>query len=185
MVIGSIACLIWTDPANVLNSMINASTEALTLSIELCAVYAVWLGILELVDESGLGNKLAKLLHPLIKKLFKINDIETEKLIALNMSANMLGLGNASTPMGIAAMKRLDDGSGIATPAIIMLIVINSTSIQLLPSTIIGLRASAGSMTPSDIILPTIISTVCTFVLGAFLVKLFEKIHTKLKRSKK
>lgn len=185
MVIGSIACLIWTDPANVLNSMINASTEALTLSIELCAVYAVWLGILELVDESGLGNKLAKLLHPLIKKLFKINDIETEKLIALNMSANMLGLGNASTPMGIAAMKRLDDGSGIATPAIIMLIVINSTSIQLLPSTIIGLRASAGSMTPSDIILPTIISTVCTFVLGIFLVKLFEKIHTKLKRSKK
>ncbi len=185
MVIGSIACLIWTDPANVLNSMINASTEALTLSIELCAVYAVWLGILELVDESGLGNKLAKLLHPLIKKLFKINDIETEKLIALNMSANMLGLGNASTPMGIAAMKRLDDGSGIATPAIIMLIVINSTSIQLLPSTIIGLRASAGSMTPSDIILPTIISTVCTFVLGVFLVKLFEKIHTKLKRSKK
>lgn len=185
MVIGSIACLIWTDPANVLNSMINASTEALTLSIELCAVYAVWLGILELVDESELGNKLAKLLHPLIKKLFKINDIETEKLIALNMSANMLGLGNASTPMGIAAMKRLDDGSGIATPAIIMLIVINSTSIQLLPSTIIGLRASAGSMTPSDIILPTIISTVCTFVLGVFLVKLFEKIHTKLKRSKK
>lgn len=185
MVIGSIACLIWTDPANVLNSMINASTEALTLSIELCAVYAVWLGILELVDESGLGNKLAKLLHPLIKKLFKINDIETEKLIALNMSANMLGLGNASTPMGIAAMKRLDDGSGIATPAIIMLIVINSTSIQLLPSTIIGLRASAGSMTPSDIILPTIISTVCTFVLGVFLVKIFEKIHTKLKRSKK
>lgn len=185
MVIGSIACLIWTDPANVLNSMINASTEALTLSIELCAVYAVWLGILELVDESGLGNKLAKLLHPLIKKLFKINDIETEKLIALNMSANMLGLGNASTPMGIAAMKRLDDGSGIATPAIIMLIVINSTSIQLLPSTIIGLRASAGSMTPSDIIMPTIISTVCTFVLGVFLVKLFEKIHTKLKRSKK
>ena len=185
MVIGSIACLIWTDPANVLNSMINASTEALTLSIELCAVYAVWLGILELVDESGLGNKLAKLLHPLIKKLFKINDIETEKLIALNMSANMLGLGNASTPMGIAAMKRLDDGSGIATPAIIMLIVINSTSIQLLPSTIIGLRASAGSMTPSDIILPTIISTVCTFVLGVFLVKLFEKILTKLKRSKK
>lgn len=185
MVIGSIACLIWTDPANVLNSMINASTEALTLSIELCAVYAVWLGILKLVDESGLGNKLAKLLHPLIKKLFKINDIETEKLIALNMSANMLGLGNASTPMGIAAMKRLDDGSGIATPAIIMLIVINSTSIQLLPSTIIGLRASAGSMTPSDIILPTIISTVCTFVLGVFLVKLFEKIHTKLKRNKK
>ena len=185
MVVASIACLIWTDPANVLNSMIGASTEVLTLSVELCAVYAVWLGILELVEESGLGNKLAKLLHPLIKKLFKINDPEAEKMIALNMSANMLGLGNAATPMGIAAMKRLDDGSGIATPAVIMLIVLNSTSIQLLPSTIIGLRASAGSASPSDIILPTILSTICTFILGIVLVKLFGHIHDKIKRSKK
>lgn len=185
MMVGSFCFLIWTDPSNILNSMIDASGEAFSLCIELCAVYAVWMGMLELVEASGLGEKLAKLLHPIIKRLFKIDDIETEKMIALNMSANMLGLGNAATPMGINAMKRLDDGSGTATPAIIMLIVLNATSIQLLPSTVIGLRASAGSSSPADIILPTIIATACTCLLGICLVKLCNRLREKLKTNKK
>lgn len=184
MVVASLCFLIYSDPAGVLDTMINASGEALKLSLELCGIYAVWLGILELVDASGLSEKLAKLLHPVIKKLFKISDRETEKMIALNMSANMLGLGNAATPMGIAAMKRLDDGSGIANHAIIMLIVLNSTSIQLLPSTVIGLRTAAGSSAPADIILPTLISTICTCLLGILLVKTFGKIHDKIKKKK-
>ena len=185
MVVGSICFLLWGDPSSVLNSMIDASGEAFSLCIELCAVYAVWLGVLELVEASGLSEKLAKLLHPLIKKLFKIDDKETEKMIALNMSANILGLGNAATPMGINAIKRLDDGSGVATNAMIMLIVLNATSLQLLPSTVIGLRSSAGSASPSDIILPTIIATFCTCLLGICLVKLCNHIRDKLKRKKK
>lgn len=184
MVVGSLCVLIWVDPANALQSMLASSAEALTLSIELCAVYAVWLGILELVEASGLSQKLAKLLRPLIKFMFKIDDAEAEKMIALNMSANMLGLGNAATPMGISAMKRLDDGSGVATHAVIMLVVLNATSIQLLPSTIIGLRANAGSIAPADIILPTLISTACTFILGISLVKLFGKLHKKINKRK-
>lgn len=184
MILASLCFLIYSDPASVLDTMIDASSEALKLSIELCAIYAVWLGILELVDASGLSNKLAKLLHPIIKKLFKTSDPEAEKMIALNMSANMLGLGNAATPMGINAMKRLDDGSGVATHAVIMLIVLNSTSIQLLPSTVIGLRSAAGSSSPADIILPTLISTVCTCVLGIVLVKLLGKVHNKIKYKK-
>ena len=185
MVVGSICFLLWSNPSSVLNSMIDASGEAFSLCIELCAVYAVWLGVLELVEASGLSEKLAKLLHPLIKKLFKIDDKETEKMIALNMSANILGLGNASTPMGINAIKRLDDGSGVATNAMIMLIVLNATSLQLLPSTVIGLRSSAGSASPSDIILPTIIATFCTCLLGICLVKLCNHIRDKMKRKKK
>ncbi len=184
MVTGSLCFLLWSNPSGVLNSMIDASAEAFSLCIELCAVYCVWLGILELVEVSGLGEKLAKLLRPLIKKLFKIDDSETEKLIALNISANMLGLGNASTPMGIKAIKRLDDGSGVATNAMIMLIVLNATSLQLLPSTIIGLRATAGSVSPADIILPTIIVTACTCVLGVSLVKLCNHFRDKFKRRK-
>jgi len=182
MVVGSICMLFWTSPENMLTVMIGASSDAFKLSLELCAIYAVWLGILEIVDASGLSEKLAKLLRPFIRKIFKINDCETEKMIALNMSANVLGLGNASTPMGLAAMKRLDRGSSIATHAIIMLIVLNATSIQLLPSTIIGLRASAGSLSPADIILPTLISTLCTFVLGISLVLLCSKIRSKIRR---
>ena len=174
--------LVWSGPASIVGEMVTASSGALKLCVELCAVYAVWLGILELVDKSGLGEKLARLLHPLIKKLFKIDNPEIEKMIALNMSANMLGLGNAATPMGINAMKALDDGSGVATTAMIMLIVINATSIQLLPSTVIGLRATAGSVAPADIIFPTIIATACTSVAGVLLVKLFSRFYKRRKK---
>lgn len=176
MIISSMCFLVWKNPSSIVGEMVGASADALKLCIELCAVYAVWLGVLELVDKSGLGQKLAHALHPLIKKLFKIDNPEIEKMIALNMSANMLGLGNAATPMGIKAMKAMDDGSGVATPAMIMLIVINATSIQLLPSTVIGLRATAGSAAPEDIIIPTILATACTAVVGIILVKLFTKI---------
>lgn len=184
MMLSSILVLLITNPSAVLSEMLGASADALELCIELCAVYAVWLGIMELVDASGLSEKLAKFLRPLIKKIFKVDDAETQKIIALNVSANMLGLGNASTPIGIKAMQKLDDGSGKANFAMIMLVVLNATSIQLLPTTVIGLRASAGSENPSDIIIPTLIATFCTTVLGIFLVHFIDKILRK-RRAKK
>lgn len=182
MMFASILVLLITNPSAVLSEMIGASASALSLCIELCAVYVVWLGILELVDASGLGEKLAKLLRPLIKKIFKIDNTEIEKIIALNISANMLGLGNAATPMGIKAMQSLDDKSGKANFAIIMLIVLNATSIQLLPTTVIGLRTSAGSTNPSDIILPTLIVTFCTTLLGIILVHTIDKLSKRFRR---
>lgn len=186
MMLFSILVLLVVNPSAVLSEMISASTDALELCIELCAVYCVWLGIIELVEVSGLGEKLAKLLRPLIKKVFKVENPETQKLIAMNVSANMLGLGNAATPMGIKAMQALDDGSGKANFAMIMLIVINATSIQLLPTTVIGLRASAGSENPSDIILPTLIVTFFTTLLGILLVHAIHKIlGLKNKKRKK
>lgn len=183
MVTASLSLLLWTNPSSVLSEMISASNDALKLCVELAGVYAVWLGILELVDASGLGEKLAKALRPIIKKLFKVDNEEIQRMIAMNMSANMLGLGNAATPMGIKAMQALDDGNGVANTAMIMLIVLNATSIQLLPSTVIGLRASAGSTSPADIILPTLIATIVTTVLGIVLVKLFSSIREKRKKS--
>ena len=182
MMLISLGVLVYINPSVVLNEMIGASASALKLCIELCAVYAVWLGMLEIVEASGLGGKLAKLLRPIIRKLFRIDNEEIEKMIALNMSANILGLGNAATPMGIKAMQALDDGSGVATFSMIMLIVVNATSIQLLPSTVIGLRSSAGSANPADIILPTILSTIVTTVCGVLLVILCDKIAKKLKK---
>ena len=183
--LASILILLVTNPEVVLSEMIGASADALSLCIELCAIYAVWLGIIELVEVSGLGEKLAKLLRPLIKKIFKIDNSEIEKIIALNISANMLGIGNAATPMGIKAMQSLDDKSGKANFAMIMLIVINATSIQLLPTTVIGLRASAGSANPSDIILPTLIVTFCTTLLGIILVHTISKLSKRKKAGKK
>jgi len=182
MMLASILVLLITNPGAVLSEMIGASTEALELCIELCAVYAVWLGVLELVNVSGLGEKLAKLLRPLIKKIFKINNPEAERMIALNLSANMLGLGNASTPIGIKAMQTLDDKSGRANFAMIMLIVINATSIQLLPTTVIGLRTSAGSLNPADIIVPTLIATAITTITGILLVHGIERLRNWRKK---
>ncbi len=181
MMLISIGVLIFVDPGATLDAMIGASTSALELCIELCAVYAVWLGLLEIVDVSGLGQKLARLLRPLIKKLFRVDNEEIQKMIALNMSANMLGLGNAATPMGIKAMQALDDGSGKANFSMIMLIVVNATSIQLLPSTVISLRSNAGSADAADIILPTLLSTIVTTGLGIVFVLICYMIHKKLK----
>ncbi len=182
MMFASILVLLVTNPSAMLSEMIGASAQALDLCIELCAIYAIWLGFVELLDASGLSEKLAKVLRPLIKKIFKVDNHEIQKMIALNLSANMLGIGNASTPMGIKAMQALDDKSGKANFSMIMLVVINATSIQLLPSTIIGLRASAGSQNPADIIMPTLIATICTTLLGIFLVYAIDKIKNKCKR---
>ena len=98
------------------------------------------------------------------------------------MSSNILGLGNASTPSGVKAMSLLDDKSGKITFSGIMLIVINSVSIQLLPTTIIGLRENAGSVSSTNIILPTIISSFLTCILAVLLVFLFSKIFARKTR---
>lgn len=172
----SIAALIITNPQNVINEMTNASMDVIELCITLLAVYTVWLGILEIVEATGLGARLAKLLSPFIRWLFKIDDKETQKYIALNMSSNILGLGNASTPMGIKAMKRLDDGSGKITAPMIMLLIVNATSIQLFPTTVVGLRAASGSGDPTSIILPTIIGTLITCITAITVTKTCEKI---------
>lgn len=184
MMLSSILVLLITNPSAVLSEMIGASASSLKLCIELCAVYAVWLGMLELLEASGLSQKLAKILRPIIRKVFKVEDEQAQRYIAMNLSANMLGLGNASTPMGIKAMQSLDDKSGKANFAMIMLIVINATSIQLLPTTIIGLRTSAGSTNPADIILPTLLATILTTILGIVLVHLIDKILRKRRKRK-
>jgi len=176
MMIASIVALIFTEPSIVVKEMSDASWGVLQLCAELLAIYTIWMGLLEIVDKSGLGEKLAKLLSPVIKWLFRIQDKEATKYIALNISSNMLGLGNAATPTGIKAMQRLDDGSGNVTPAMIMLLIVNSTAIQLLPTTTIGLRATSGSQNPSDIIIPTLVATLITCVFGILCAKFFERI---------
>lgn len=179
MVLGT-ALLLFVDPSATVSSMLDASSSAVQLCISLCAIYAVWLGLLEILDKSGLSDKLAKLLRPIIRKLFKGAQDKTHKDIAVNISANMFGLGNAATPYGIKAMKGLDDGTGIANQSMIMLMVLNATSIQLIPTTAIGLRVAAGSTSPADIILPTLIATFIACFTGIFLVFVCGKIRNKL-----
>ncbi len=184
MVLSSIVTLIFVNPEDCINAMMNAGSDAVALTIKLLGIYAVWLGIIALVDATGLSNKIANLLDPVIDWLFGRTDSETKKYLALNMSANLLGLGNACTPTGLKAMEGLDrqNNSLTASTAMIMLVVINATSIQLIPTTVIGLRQQYGSTSSSDIIVPTLIATIISTVLAVFLVKLCAKIKERLKR---
>lgn len=184
MVLSSMIILCVINPEGSVNSMITAGSNAVNLSIKLVGVYAIWLGIIKLVELSKLSDKIAWLLSPVIDWLFGKMDEKTKSYIALNMSTNMLGMGNACTPMGIKAMQNLDRINNYqkkASTAMIMLLVINATSIQILPTTIMGLRVTYGSTTSSDIIVPTLIATAISTIVGVMLVKVFSKI----KRCKK
>lgn len=178
LMLSGIIALTILAPEKTINALINAGHDAVNLSIKLLGIYAVWLGFLGILDKTKLSEKFANLMEPVIDFLFgKDVDKQTKSFLALNISTNIFGIGNASTPIGIKAMQGLDkmNGSEIASTAMIMLMVINATSLQLLPTTIIGLRSTHQSLNAGDIILPSIITTTLTTLLGIVLVKMFSK----------
>ncbi len=171
----SLAILIFTDPETVLAAMMNGGTKALELSLKMAVIYAVWFGIFEVLKRTGLSEKIAKLLKPVNRFLFGSIPEEAGGLIALNMSANILGVSGATTPFGIKATHALLNQKEDYTHAVQMFFVINATSIQLIPASIISLRTSLGSANPSDILLPTILATLLSTVVGVLLMKVFRK----------
>ena len=170
----SLIVLLFVSPSLIIGAMIDTSKSCVMLCVDLLAIYTVWLAILEIVDKSGISDFLAKLLYKPIKKIFKIDNFEQIKYISINLSCNMLGLGNAATPSGIKAIKLLDKDLPKTKFAMFMLLVINATGLQLIPTTVIGLRASAGSTVASDIILPTFLST---FIPTILCILLLHFIH--------
>ena len=159
-----------------ISSMLDGGAKAISLSLKLWGIYTIWLGVLKIVEDTGLDKKLAKLLSPLIKFLIGKTDEYTKEQIAVNLTSNILGMGNASTPSGINAIGGLDKGSKYATAAMIMMIILNATSLQLIPTTVIGLRITAGSSSPSDIIMPTFISSAVSTLFGILMIKIFSKV---------
>ena len=184
MMIASLFAIVLTEPAQAIMLMMGASENGIKMCIEFLGIYAIWLGILQVLDDTKLSHKLSYLLRKPIRWIFGQTDEETEKNICLNVSSNILGLGSAATPFGIKAMQGMDKGSEFATKSMIMLVVINSTGIQVFPTTVIGLRALAGSVSPSCIIWPTIVSTFIPTILGIFLVKMLYK-NSKIRALKK
>lgn len=142
--------------------MLDKSGEAVELVISLCGVICFWSGIMRVAERAGLVEKLARLLSPLVGMLFKgvKRGGKAAGLITMNLAANVLGLGNASTPLGIAAMKAIadEDKSGAehspetATDDMIMLAVLNTASLQLIPTTAAALRAANGAEKPFEIL---------------------------------
>ena len=174
----SVAALMFTDPTAVLSSMITGANGAVSLALTLVALYGIWLGLFEALEGTGIADKLARLLRPVVRRLFKGESAETEKYVSMNISANLLGLGNAATPMGIGAVRSMKRGrnKAIATTNMIMLVVISATSLQIFPSTVISMRAAAGSANPADFLLPCIAATVTSTIAGIAGVKLIGRL---------
>lgn len=172
--------MIIKSPELLVSTMISASEKSVALCISLIAIYAVWMGLLKILEDTGFSKKLAKWLSPVIHFLFGVElDEYTQSQIAINISSNILGLGNAATPSAINAMKGLDDGSGKINNAMTMLMVLNCLSFQLIPTTIMGLRVSSGSTNASSIIFPTILTSLLTGVITITILKLIFRARKK------
>ncbi len=182
MMIGSLLLVTITAPESALSIMLGGAKSAIGLSVSLCAIYTVWLSVLQVIDKTGMGKALSKAFRPLTKKLFKGESDLALEYITLNFSANLLGMGGAATPLGIKAMEYMQDGTERASDNMILFVVINATSIQLLPATIIGLRASKGSASASDIILPSLIATTFSTLIGVILCKVFSSKKAERKK---
>ena len=174
VIVISLSTLLFINPNEVLSAFLNGGDKALNLSLKMIVIYAVWLGIFEIMDKSGISNKLAKLLKPFNKFLFGNTPDKANDFISLNISANIIGMSGATTPMGIKAIQELEKYPNTEY-AITMFFVINATSIQLIPTSVMALRTSLGSVNPTDIILPTFLATLLSSVIGILLVKIFVR----------
>ena len=176
LIITAISLVLMTirAPESAFPTMIDGVTHAIELSIKLCAIYAVWLSVLKMVEATSLDKKLSKLLRPIVRKIFKNESDEAYDYISINLAANMFGMGGVATPAGIKAMSAMSDGSDRASDNMIMLLVINATSIQLIPATVIAMRAGANSQSSSDIILPTLISSGIATLVGTIMCKVLS-----------
>ena len=163
------------EAGTVSNALISSCSDAVTLCISLCGIICLWSGIMRVAQSSGLTSVIAKGLSPILTRLFKgiSQKGEAMQFIILNITANLLGLGNASTPFGIAAVKALEKEektTDTASDNMILFVVLNTASLQLIPTTAAALRLKHGSAAPMEI-LPAVwivsIANVLLTVLGA------------------
>ena len=179
--------IFWTPTADVRSpmemlaaAMIDSAEASVTLAIGLVGVMALFLGLMKVAEEGGLLVIIARLVRPLMQKLFP--DVPPEHpamgAMILNMSANALGLGNAATPFGIRAMQELDklnDTKGTASNAMVLFLAINTSSVTLLPTGVIALRAAAGSQDPAGIVPTTLFATICSTTIAIIVAKICQR----------
>lgn len=163
--------LLITSPETFLSSLLSGSSKSATVCVALLSSYAIWLGLIRVWEDSGLTDAFSKRLRPIASKLFKTDDTQTLNAICMNLSVNLLGIGGAATPFGVKAANLLDKTQN-AEYSSAMLFVLNATSLQLIPTSIVAVRVSMQSAAPYDIILPTFLATVFSSVFGALLVRL-------------
>lgn len=175
--------LIFALPSGRIGLLGTAALEGAGAAVELCVamagIMALWTGVMEVMEQCGLSAALARLFRPLLRRLLPeaSRDKETLAAISANLSANLLGLGNAATPLGIRAARRMARGcGGIASHELCLLVVLNSASIQLLPTTVAGVRSALGCADPFDILPAVWLASLLSVVAGLCAAKLFARI---------
>lgn len=163
---------------------LDGAKNAVEMILGLLGMMCFWTGLLEIAKRSGLVGKLTVLLRPVTNFLFPDLDRGSPAVqaIVMNMIANILGLSNAATPLGLKAMGELDKlngGSKIASNPMCMFVVVNTASINLIPATVITLRSAAGSTDPFGIIVPVWISSICAITAGVTMAKISERREYK------
>lgn len=180
IVIGVLVGLFTGQGPTISNGIMSSAEGTTKFIISLVGMMCFWCGVMKIAEKSGLTAKLAKLLKPILKLLFKDAGKSDEALgaIVMNLTANMFGLANAATPFGLKAMEELDkinDKKGRASNDMVLFLVMNAACIQFVPSTVIAIRAAAGSTTPASIIPAAIISTAVAAISGIIICKILQK----------
>lgn len=169
---------------NLNTSIFDSVEDAVNLSITMLGTMCLWSGVINVAKNTNIIKRMNTILKPIIKFLFpeiKENK-KAQSEISMNMVANILGLGNAATPLGLKAMETLQEenkNKQELSNSMIMLIVINTASIQIIPTTIIAIRSSLGAENPTSIIVPVWIATVCAAIAGITITKLLIRYSNK------
>jgi spore maturation protein A len=176
--VGIIFALINGTMEEVNKAIFVGAKEAVTLCIGLISILVFWLGMMRIAEESGLLDRLSKLFRPLVKRLFPEvpGNHPAMGYILSNMIANMFGLGNAATPLGIKAMeelKQLNGGKNSASRSMVTFLAINTASITIIPTTVIAIRMNYNSASPTEIVVPTLIATIISMLAAVLIDRYF------------
>ena len=180
MVVLSILCGLATGqgPA-VASAAVEGAAAAVELALSIAGMLCLWTGVMEVMRRSGLADKLSRLLAPVLRRLFPqaAKDQDTMDSISANVSANLLGLGSAATPLGLEAARRLARRSpGTASDSLCMLVVCNTASIQLIPTTVASVRAAEGCAAPFDILPAVWLASALSVCTGILACKLLARV---------
>ena len=186
-IIISFAYAIFSGNVDKLNESIFSSTsESVNLCISLLGTICLWNGIMQIANKTSIIDRLTNLLKPAMNFLFPElkQEKEIQKEISLNVIANILGLGNAATPLGLKAMKSMQKKNpkkDTLTNSMITFIVLNTASLQIIPTTVIAIRSSMNSKNPTSIVFPVWFATICAAIAGITATKLFIKLTERKK----
>ena len=178
ILLSTVAAVILGKGSALSAAVLEGAQSAVTLVLGMSGAICLWSGVGNVMDRTGVTELLARLLRPLLKRLFPDTgrDPVLSGHLSANICANLLGLGNAATPMGIRAAQRMAGNSGIASDQLCGLIVLNTASIQLIPTSVAAVRLAAGCATPFDILPAVWLTSLCSAAMGLLSAWLMGKL---------